>query len=290
MNIMRITQSVKKIATAAVIVFSLACEARAQYYYKDIITTQQIGQTYTLYKQNKVSRVNVAAFDRNMPVTDAVVLQQTVNTNQNTVITYTKAPDSDENWLKSYYNDMGQLIKTSDSTVEIVTRSFYEYSDKGLLFKISSKTEAKNNPSSTEIHLWQYNANGQPEKMLKIKNSNDTTFTSFLQDEQGNVAEEKSVRKGSSLGKIYYYYDAKKRLTDIARYNRKVDKILPDYMFEYNDTDQLTKMIVLPEGMAKNYQTWRYTYNSSGLKTLEVCYSKQQELMGKVEYNYQFGK
>jgi hypothetical protein len=290
MNIMCITQPLKNIASTAIIVILFAHMASAQFYYKDIITTQQIGQTYMLYKQNAVSRVNVSAFDRNMPVTDAVVLQQTINTNQNTVITYTKAPDTDENWLKSYYNDKGQLIKTSDSTEEIVTRSFYEYNDKGLLVKISSKTEAKNNPYSTEEHLWQYNANGQPEKMLKIKNNSDTTFTSFLQDEQGNVAEEKSIRKGSFLGKIYYYYDAKNRLTDIARYNKRADKILPDYMFQYNDTNQLIQMIILPEGMAKNYQTWKYSYNANGLKTLDVCYNKQRELMGKAEYSYQNGK
>jgi hypothetical protein len=263
---------------------------QAQYYYKDIITTQQISQSYQQYERNHISRVNVSAFDRNLPVTDAVVLQQTVNTSQHTVVTYTKAPDTDESWLKSYYNQSGLLIKTTDSSAEAVTRSLYQYNNKGLLTTITSKTEPVNNPSLTEVHQWMYGANDKPEKMLKIKNGTDTTTVSFVTDEQGNIGEEKAVRKGLPASKTYYYYDPQNRLTDIARYNKRADKILPDYIFEYNDANQLVKMIVFPEGMPGNYQTWRYTYNASGLKTLEQCFNKQKEMVGKAEYSYQFGK
>ncbi|HSC39464.1 MAG TPA: hypothetical protein VLD19_16385, partial [Chitinophagaceae bacterium] len=102
----------------------------------------------------------------------------------------------------------------------------------------------------------------------------------------GNPGEEKVVRNRVSLGSTFYYYDAQNRLTDIARYNKKADRILPEYMFEYNDAGQVSQMIVVPEGTS-DYQTWKYAYNANGLKQQEACYSKQKQLLGKVEYSYE---
>jgi hypothetical protein len=48
-------------------------------------------------------------------------------------------------------------------------------------------------------------------------------------------------------------------------------------------------MIVVPAGTS-DYQTWKYAYNANGLKQQEACYSKQKQLLGKVEYNYETGK
>jgi hypothetical protein len=289
MNNMSIPQKIKIVSVASAL-FIVSFDATAQYYYKDIITTQQIGGTYQQYKLNAVSRVNVSAFDRNIPVNDAVVIQQTVNTRQNSIITYTKVPDADENWLKSYYNEKGQLVKTTDSTEEIVAHTLYQYNDKGLLSTISNRSVPKNNPALTEFHQWVYNSANQPEKMIKIKNATDTTVISFTTDEKGNIGEEKALRKGVLVEKIYYYYDDKNRLTDIARYNKRADKILPDYVFEYNEQGQVTTTILFPEGMPGNYQTWRYIYGADGLKRKEQCYNKQKELVGRVEYNYQMNK
>jgi hypothetical protein len=289
MNNMSIPQKIKIVSVASAL-FIVSFDATAQYYYKDIITTQQIGGTYQQYKLNAVSRVNVSAFDRNVPVNDAVVIQQTVNTRQNSIITYTRVPDADENWLKSYYNEKGQLVKTTDSTEEIVAHTLYQYNDKGLLSTISNQSVPKNNPALTEFHQWVYNSADQPEKMIKIKNATDTTVISFTTDEKGNIGEEKALRKGVLVEKIYYYYDDKNRLTDIARYNKRADKILPDYVFEYNERGQVITTILFPEGMPGNYQTWRYIYGADGLKIKEQCYNKQKELVGRVEYNYQTNK
>ena len=60
-------------------------------------------------------------------------------------------------------------------------------------------------------------------------------------------------------------------------------------MFEYNDADQLTQMIIVPEGTS-NYQTWKYYYNTNGLKQQEVCYNREKQLLGKVEYSYETGR
>lgn len=275
--------------TASVIaICSIAITAKAQYYYKDIIVTGQINANYRVLKDNKVSRVTLtpSALD---PSQNTVTLRQTVYPLQKLVVTYTKVPDATESWLKSYYNANGFLIKTVDSSADVVTSSLYEYDAAGRIVTISNNSVPVNDPAETETHQWIYNGNGQPVQMVKIKNGNDSTLVSFTADEQGNVAEENAVHKKNNSGTTYYYYDAQHHLTDVARFNTRANRILPDYMFEYNDAAQLTQMIVVPEGSA-DYQTWKYVYNQQGLKEKDVCYSKQKEMVASIEYVYTFGR
>ena len=62
--------------------------------------------------------------------------------------------------------------------------------------------------------------------------------------------------------------------------------MLPDYIFEYNSSDQLSQMTQVQSGNA-NYLIWRYAYNEKGLKAREVAYNKEKELMGRIEYSYE---
>lgn len=281
MNKMLITR-----CTAIIVICGIALTAKAQYYYKDIVVTGQTNANYKILRDNKVSHVtlNPAGID---PSQNLVTLQQTVYPSQKLVVTYTKVPNATESWLKSYYNAAGLLIKTVDSAAEYVSSSSYEYDAANRLTLINSNSVPVNDPAETEIHQWTYNSAGLPVQMLKIKNGNDTTFVTITPDEQGNPAEEKAERKKGNLGTTYYYYDAQHRLTDVARYNKRANRILPDYMFEYTETSQLAQMIVVPEGSA-DYQTWRYSYNQQGLKEKDVCYSKQKQMVASIEYVYAF--
>jgi len=261
----------------------------AQYYYKDLVVTEQISANYRLLRTNKVTVVHVSPSDPGNPAKEGVTLQQTVYPAQNLVVTYTKTPEAGESWLKAYYNESGWPILTVDSTEDVVTRSVYTYEAPGRLAAINSSSVPKNNPTETELHRWTWNAAGKPVKMVKIKNNSDSTFVILVADEQGNPGEEKVTRNRVSLGNTFYYYDAKNRLSDVARYNKRADRVLPDYMFEYNDADQLTQMIIVPEG-GSDYQLWKYAYSGTGLKQQEQCYNKQKQLLGKVEYTYETGK
>lgn len=267
--------------------FAVLTAARAQYYYKDIVTTSQINKTYQLLKANKVSLVNFGTFIQNQPVEDGIQLEQTIDPKHNSVTTYTNTVAAGESWLISNYNNNGLLSKSTDSTKETTTTTLYSYDANNRLAQINSTAMAKDNSIVIEVHNWIYNSSGQPERMIKIKNSTDTTFVNFTADEKGNPGEEKATRNKYSLGITYYYYDTNNRLTDVARYHKKADRILPDYMFEYNDNNQLTQMIVVPDG-SSDYQTWRYTYNDQGLKQQEACYNKQKQLAGKIEYIYKY--
>ncbi len=287
MNTMRITQLLR-LFTILPAVCSFVFTANAQYYYKDIVVTGQINATYKALKNNKVSKVTLSPSSMD-PSQNNVTLQQTVYPSQKLVVTYTKVPDAPETWLKSYYNEHDQLIKTTDSSADVVTTALYAYDDANRIITISSNSVPVNDPAETEVHNWMYNTNGQPAKMYKIKNGTDTTFVTYTADEQGNAAEENVVRNKGSLGITYYYYDAQHRLTDVARFNKRANRILPDYMFEYNESSQVTQMVVVPEGSA-DYQTWKYVYNAQGLKEKDLCYSKQKQMVANIEYAYSFGR
>ena len=124
--------------------------------------------------------------------------------------------------------------------------------------------------------------------MLRIKNKKDTSIVSFKLDEAGNVIEEQETRRFIKEEPVYYYYDAKNRLTDIVRYNKKAARLLPEQMFDYSVSNNLIQRTTIAPN-SSDYLVWRYRFNEKGLKTREDIFNKEKELTGKVEYNYTFG-
>ena len=283
-NILRI-----KIGVLAAFCCIAALPGFSQFYYKDLVTTQQINYNYKLYKENKVSTVKLNSFQGSTPITEGFICEQKLNAGRNQLVTYTRTDDAGETFLTSVFNQKGLLITTVDSSTEAVNRSTYSYDDNNRLVGILVNTRALDNSSvSTETHSWQYTSKGKPLKMIRVKNGTDSAYINFTLDEKGNVADEEIIKKGLSQGKVYYYYDDKNRLTDVVRYNVKAKRLLPDYIFEYED-DELSTMTLIPEG-SDNYQKWYYKYDENGLKQVDFCYDKKNALLGKVEYVYQFNK
>jgi len=141
-----------------------------------------------------------------------------------------------------------------------------------------------------EVHQWFYNDQGKPLRMLRILNNNDTTEVRFTLDEKGNVTEELPFVKKVSGEKTYYYYDDKNRMTDIVRFNTKARRLLPDYMFEYTEKNQVSQKITTLSMMDLGYLIWRYVYDDKGLKTKEASFNKDKVMTGKIEYSYRFGQ
>lgn len=264
--------------------------AISQYYYKDLVTTKQINETFRIYKTNKITRVALRSFQENVAVTEGFEGGQKVNLTKNQVETYTKTADRGESLLTAYYNSQGLLIKTIDSTEETAGTTAYEYDTNQRLLKLTNETHAADMSSATtEIHFWQYTTTGNPNRMIRVKNGADTTIINFITDAKGNVIEEEAMGKEIPHGKVYYYYDEKDRLTDVVRYNIKAKRLLPDYIFEYDENEQLSTMTIVPEG-SNEYLKWYYEYDEAGLKLIEFCYNKRNEIMGKIEYNYSTGR
>jgi hypothetical protein len=259
--------------------------ANAQYYYKDITGPQQTMERAANYKNHKIHSVNVASYEFDGERTEDFNGLQTISADYTRITTSFKTPLSGESELTTFFDNKGRLIKSIDTADGSHSESNYFYNENGQLSRLSNISTSAGNKTEKEDHLWYYNSNGKPERMLRVKNDADTTFVTFVLDENGNVAEENIIRRSTPLPSFYYYYDAENRLTDIASYNVKAKRLLPLYIFEYNGKNQISSMLVVPEG-TDDYQKWIYEYNDDGLKIKETCLNKRKQILGRVEYVY----
>lgn len=275
----------KKIVSAIMVLLISWC-GYSQYYHKDIVGPTQTVTQWKLLKQNNIHSVKVSSYEANNEPSEGFSLEQKVLDNYARIETYTKTLQNGSSQLISWYNANGLLTKTIDTSEDFNSTTTYEYNADGKLSVINNISTSAGQISSSEIHQWLYNAGGKPEIMLRIRNRNDTTVYTFVLDEKGNVVEEHGKRKSQLEPTIYYYYDDKGRLTDIVRYSVRAQRLLPTNVFSYNTAGNLAGMLLVPEG-SNDYQRWYYDYDERGLKTRERAYNKKQELLGKVEYNYQ---
>ncbi|HEV8505325.1 MAG TPA: hypothetical protein VGQ53_08000 [Chitinophagaceae bacterium] len=271
----------------------------AQYYYKDIIGTRDINQTIKLYLGNKVLSAEATGFDgdgaKNSDFSethyffiDRNLLK--IATRNKTVIT-NEYYRFDAKGLLINLTDTSSSLESGDTHTYLVATTTYSYNDKDnpVLIK-NTVTDASDSIYATEGHQWFYNDQGKPARMLKILNNNDTTEIQFTLDNKGNVIEEFPVIKKISGEKTYYYYDDKNRLTDIVRFNTKARRLLPDYMFEYTENNQVSQKVTTVSMMDLGYLIWRYVYDNKGLKTKEASFNRDKVMTGKIEYSYQFGQ
>ena len=183
----------------------------------------------------------------------------------------------------------GNLITQTDSSLGVKTVTEYKYDNNGRIRSIlNTSMDAENEFNQAEEHVWLYNANGLPEKMWRIINGKDSLLYQFTIDDN-NVADEYQVKNKVKYDPLYYYYyDVKKRLTDIARYNKIVQKILPDFMFEYDEQDRVIQKIATVAGAQVGYVIFRFGFNEKGLKTREVLFNRLKNKTGSIEYQYTF--
>jgi hypothetical protein len=270
---------------AAALFFSL--QAGAQYYYTDLVTQDHARQQYQLLKASRAKGVKIVSFEADGSPSEGFFCEQKIIGNISQIRTTSGTQVTGRSMLTSYYNAAGQLYRSSDSTNESLNISYWSYDSLGRINSITntSAESVKDKMPQTEQHNWYYASNGKPEKMVRIKGKNDTTVVTFGLDEKGNIAEERIMRNGQFAGKYYYYYDEQNRLTDIARFNERANRILPEYIFTYNDQGRLYEMTAFQPG-SSGYIIWRYLYNDNGLKTKEVLYNKDKQFVGKMEYSY----
>ncbi len=263
--------------------FSYSFSAYSQYYYTDIVAMQAAAKQYTDLVSAHIKQVSATSFNGNQPV-DNFKLEQRISPDFRTItITSSDPSTGDLLSINSYSN--GKLVQTKDSSNNVLSVTRYSYDAAGNISTITTTSDdAFMNSHSTEIHQWFYDEN-KPQKMLRIKDKRDTTIVSFTYD-AGNVAQETWTRKGHVVETYYYYYNTNNQLTDIVRFNIRLRKMLPDFLFEYDATGNVSQMTQVPNGTT-NYLVWKYTYKSNGLKEKELLFNKQQQLVGRVEYKYE---
>lgn len=259
----------------------------AQHYYKDILVLESSNQRHKLNRTNKVSSIKFVSFDSENQVIEELKSEQKFNRDFSEITTSSSTPLTGATLSKSWYNSKDQLIKTLDTADGSKTTVTYSYNNEGRLAVLENITTSAGGFMIKEVHEWTYNAQGKPINMLKIKNNKDSSFIEFVLDEKGNPVEEKTTFKKQALPTVYYYYDEDNLLTDIVRYNIAAKRLLPDYVFEYDEKNRLGSMLVVPEE-GSDYQKWYYSYDEDGLKILDACYSKSKTLIARVEYQYTY--
>jgi antitoxin component YwqK of YwqJK toxin-antitoxin module len=186
------------------------------------------------------------------------------------------------------FNDRGQLISSIDSAINVKSTSTYAYDANGKINSISNTAtdaDSSGDFSQTEVHQYTYK-DGKLDKMWRIINKTDSLEVRFVTDENGNVIEERNFRRGVLADPVYYYYDDRNRLTDIVRFNYKANRLLPDYLFEYDDNDRVIQKITTTSGNNLGYLTWRYLFDEKGLKTKEALFNKDKQLQGRIDFSY----
>ena len=271
-----------------VIVLSITT-ARAQYYYNDILSNRTARDNYLQLKKSGIRQVTVASYNPDGNPTEGFSVKQQVSNRNNTVETVSTSAYSNPSVLTSIYNSDGWPQSATDSTDGSVARIVYTYAN-GTTPVLSSVSSATGFPGESsnlfkETRLYTF-AGEKPLSMIRTKNGRDTLKVSFITEEQGWIGEERWFEKGKPTEIYYYYYDPSGRVTDVAHYNKTARKILPDYTFEYDTSGRLASMMTILNG-TNQYRTWRYTYDSRGLKIGEVVYNKYKQQEGKLVYTYE---
>ena len=274
-------------------IFSIACalfgcpfHSSAQFFYKDIWTVQQLTKEFSILKNENLRTVSVKSFEDDGEPSEGFFCERRIDKNFSRSETVSRSIITQQSLLVSYYNERGWITRTVDSSQTSLSRSDYEYDSKGRLTMLTNFTKANDeNGGITETHQYVYNAAGKPEKMIRRKNNADVSVVNFTVDDKGNIIDEEEIIKGKKGRKYFYYYDDRNRLTDVVHFNDRAQRLLPDYMYEYNPQGQIRQMISTDDN-SSNYFTWKYTYNDQRLRESEKCYSKEKRLLGSIQYQY----
>ena len=274
----------KKFFTTVLSLLAIGLSVEAQFYYRDIISNKQLLAEMAIYRENKVRSIKIKSFEDDGSESDGFFCEKTISKDYRKTELFTRSNISGISLFISLFNDKGQLISTSDSSEIAVSVNKYSYDNEGRIVSILSVIKSSDDDFTNEIqeeHIYYYNSINLPEKMIRVKNKYDSIAIFFALDENNNLGIEKDSKNGF---KYYYYYDNKNRITDIVHSNDATTKLLPDYLFEYNNAGQLVQMTNTEEG-GSNYFVWKYSYDN-GLRNREKCYSKERKLMGSIDYEY----
>jgi YD repeat-containing protein len=268
----------------------------AQYYYNDIIGTQETNRQMKAYLSNKIRTMSATGSDRNG--TKATDFSEFHEVRENgKALKATSIINLNRAIIYSRFDDQGRVISMADSSTNIISVTTYEYDAAGRVSRVQNTVkDSANDFNQVETHQWYYNGAGKAERMWRIittsgtNTSVDSMEVRMVADEDGNPGEEHTYKRGIETGYLYYYYDDKNRLTDIVRYNTKLQKLLPDLMFEYDDNDRVIQKITTTSSNMVGYLIWRYIYNDKGLKTKEALFNRDKELTGKIDYTYTYNQ
>ena len=261
-----------------------ASNSLAQYYYKDIVGTRNVMNDRAQLMAKKVGKITVHSFEADGTPSNGFYCQKKIGSG--TIETEIRSASTGGSLFTARFDGNGKLLQTFDTSENSASLTRYFYDGSGKLIRIESTSHSSDDDFRTElseVHLYSYSDAGLPLQLQVVKNTRDTLVVDFLADEKGNVTDE-IERKPGGLH-YYYFYNEAGRLTDIVKMHPVLKKMLPDFVFDYDDDGLLTRMVAVEEGVSRNYVVWQYV-NNDGLRIIEKCFSKDNKLMGYMEYEY----
>ncbi len=271
--------------------FSLLCVAfsaslTGQYYYNDILSNRDANSRFQLLRKYRITRITAASFEADNTPTEGFSLTETVSLDGKKSTLQTADISGQTSETKRQY-EFNRIRRSQSYSHGIENDVQYQYTSDGKLQTIRFiTTDTALHTTQTEQHDWHYDTKGQPDFAWIIKNNSDSTFLQLVRDANDHIVEEHWMRKKMETGAYYYYYDSAGRVTDIVRYNNRLKKLLPDFLYEYDADGRVASMTQVFSSNS-SYIVWKYRYNPKGLKQEESGFDKQKNFLGKMVYTYE---
>lgn len=259
---------------------------KAQHYYHDIMGIRETNAQMERMVRTGIRSISATGFDQDNRPQAGYTESQTIDPVRHSWVTRRQQGDL-ATWETLQFDAGNRLIWSVDSTATTINRTSYQYDEGGRITRIENMaSDTAMGITEKELHAWFYDGEGKPLRMLRVVNDRDTTEFRLSNDEQGNPAEETAYRSGKAGETTYYYYNEKALLTDIVRYNTKAGRLLPDFMFEYDEAGRVIQKITVMPNPKIGYLIWRYQYNEKGLKVREANFTREKKLIGRIDYSY----
>lgn len=275
-------------AKSLILFLAIPFLAPAQHYYNELVNAKTLEQTMKNLLDAKVATITAAGYDeRGARSRDFTELQQ-VNPQTRTWNIQTRN-GLDIVRLAYRFDEAGYLSSITDTSAGIVSVTEYQRDEQKRIKEVAINVkDSAREFDKSERHYWYYDASGRPNRFVRIVNTNDTSEYRFTVDDKGRVADEQLYRRNTGIDPVYYYYNDDNHITDIVRYNKRLKKLLPDFMFEYDEDGRVIQKIATLSTRTSDYIIWRFAFNEQGLKTREALFNKQKELTGRIDYTYTF--
>ncbi len=256
-----------------------------QFYLNDIMGLKVSQEKYLLMRKNKIKKITANSTEADGSSSKGFILNQELQTDGKKMVTEIANFSSPPEKISNIY-ELSKLKRTIVNKSSIETKTDYGYDEKGFLNKIISITiDSLQKTPISETHLWYYQPNGIPIRMIKLGDGLDTVNVEFVADSSGHIIEEYWFKKGKKI-ETYYYYYTNNQLTDVVRFNIKANRLIPDFVYDYNQQNQLISMLQVSfNGSAVIH--WTYTYNLNGLRETETAKDKEKNIIAKIIYSFE---